>query len=212
MKINAIVSALVAAGGLGYINLSVAEKQGLVNFKSEANTFLPYMLCWSAVDFSAYLLISYWFSVLRLAVNLSTGLSLIVTMAVVYLCAVSFMAPLHRAGAALNNYRRHYDGKSNVSPQSPWEYLTSQDTVQYLYIHTLAHEPVASGILDYCSKTDDNRLSTQLIPFTDSQKMQSFDEIVASYSSSEAKKKYSVANYIDFDRKLIVFSVSEREE
>lgn len=211
MNINAIVSALVAAGGLGYINLSVAEKQGLVNFKSQANAFLPYMLCWSAVDFSVYLLISYWLSFFKLAANLSTSLSLIVTMGVIYLAAVIFMAPLHRAGATLNNYRRHYDGKSDVSPQSPWEYLTSKDTVQYLYIYTLAHEPVASGILDYCSKTDDDRLSAQLVPFTDSSKMQTYDDLVASYSSVEAKTKYNVANYIDFDRKLIVFSVSERE-
>ncbi|WP_407895614.1 hypothetical protein [Lacticaseibacillus sp. N501-2] len=211
MNINTIISALVAAGGFGYINLSVAEKQGLVNFKSDANTLLPYMLCWSAVDFSVYLLISYWISFFKLAANLSTGLSLIATMIVVYLCAVSLMAPIHRIGDALNNYRRHYDNKSNVSPQSTWEYLTGQDTVQYLYIYTLTHEPVTGGILDYCSKTDDNRLSAQLVPFTNSSSIPAYDDMVASYSTVEAKQKYDVASYIDADRKLLIFSVSERE-
>lgn len=213
MRIETVFATLLAAGGLGYINYAVAEAQGLIDFKKGDNLTLSYMLSWSVVDFAIYLGVSQVLSVwLHLRGQLGLALSLLATMGVVLILSVRFMSPLHKIGRFLSNLIRSYEGKSANYTGNVWNQALGSGKTQQVYVFNFEKHLLAAGEPELVTHDTEDQLEMSLRPlpvnFDDPYPWNvDYDELAGSLSQDEFQKKNKVRQFMDLDRKIIVFIV-----
>lgn len=208
MNINALATAFVAAGGLGFINYYVADRLGLIDFKeNNLGSVLPFMLMWSVFDFSIYLFVQ-WILSRWLNGNVLLAAALACTALLVLIVFAETAGAIFAGLDKLLNHDRKSLGKAEVFSVDPWEYLTETDGTQEVFIFDLTGAPITAGWLDYTNRSAADHLTMNLIPFTDNPKAQPLSQLMDDYSTEEAKKAYQIRQFVDLDRKIVIVSVS----
>ncbi|MCT3574132.1 hypothetical protein [Levilactobacillus brevis] len=207
MLVNQVIAALVAAGGMGFVNYVVADKLDLIDFSDEkANLRIPYMLCWSVPDFTLYLLIKQLISK-WIRGELGIALSLIVTLISVYVVSLLFSRPLFWLSGVVINWIRSEE-KADLFSGSPWNRLLGTSKEQMVYIYNFEKEPIVCGYLEFLTIDPGSRTEMSVVPFTNSKKQLSFQEVHDYYSTFEKLNEYGVQQYLDFDRKIIIVVIT----
>lgn len=210
MNANQILAALVAVGGLGFINYSVADKLGLVEFNSrESNMRLPYMLSWSIPDFAIYLAIN------TIVAKYLTGnrliiANLILTIVVVFFFSLIAQPLLSKFSSWLINLKRNSRNKGSLFVGSPWNELFSSKTPQIVFVFDFEKKPIISGYLSLLSLDYQHEPTVSVMPFTDDEDEVSFEDLIKRVSTTESQKNNAVRQYVDFDRKIIIISVVKK--
>lgn len=212
MHINQILAALVAVGGLGFINYSVADKLGTVEFNTrESNMRLPYMLSWSIPDFAIYLAVN--MAVAKcLTGNWLIITSLILTIIIVFFFSLKIQPLLSKFSNWLINRTRNSNDKGSLFVGSPWNELFSSKAAQMVFIFDFDKKPIVSGYLSLLALDYQHEPTASIMPFTDSNGDVSFEDLIESVSTREIQEKNAVRQYVDFDRKIIVVSVIKKDK
>lgn len=208
MNITEILTPLIAAGGLGYINYLIADKLGLINYvKGRENLAILFMLSWSVPDFSIYLLIRWILGLFKfLSADIEMILSLILSIFAVYIFSLLFLKKIFAVSNFFLNKVRKSLNLGSVSPISPWMGNFGNDTKQTVFIYSLQKDPIICGDLETISNLEEES-SMILRPFPDIKKMPTFEELMEKVSEIDYQKENKVRQYINYDKKIIIVSI-----
>lgn len=207
MSITTVISALVAVGGLGFINYYVADRLGLVNFKSEHQSLqLPFMATWSAFDFGIYLLVNSFIS-LKFKEPIRSALSLILTIIIIFIIFTKLSTPIFKWIDNSINKQRTKQGNATTVYGDAWSELVDNGHQQIIYLFTLDGKPITAGWLDYTQRDTEARFSMNLKTLPNYDFQETLSQFLTERSNSEFETQNQIQQHIDLDRKIIVVSV-----
>ena len=169
-NINQVITAFLAAGGLGYINYWILEKLEVTSSgdgEKTAHITFSSLLC-SIPDFYIYLGAKWVLNLTKpkdLALNndVTNFISLIFTVFIIILITSLFGKKIVRGIYLILRIVTTGNGKTGVAPGEPWTLIDKSGT-SLIYLYNLNHEPISYGYGEGFSASPDSNYSINLQP------------------------------------------------
>lgn len=220
MHINEIVTSLIAAGGLGFINYFVADELDLIEFDdTSSKTLLPFLLLWSSVDYIIYLLASFIITLLQTFVNvffknfhivseLKMSLSLILAIVLIFLFSEKCSKPIFDFIRDKTNKQRNKDNKTNLFNGNALNKVFSSNDYQAVYIYDFEKKFITKGHIKSLSQNNGKEILLALRPFTNDNGLPTeYSEIKLKTSEKNFLTEHKTMEIVDFQNKLIIITI-----
>lgn len=229
-NINQVITAFLAAGGLGYINYWILEKLEVTSSgdgEKTAHITFSSLLC-SIPDFFIYLGVKWgvkWvlnlFKTKNFALNkdVTNFIALIFTMLIIILITALFGKKIVRGIYWILRIVTTGNGKTGVAPGEPWT-LIDKTGKSLIYLYNLNREPIAYGYGESFSGSPDSNYSINLQPVQKEYGEQLSYEDVVSFvyfdNGSPIEDMRCIKSHIHVNLKqgfiMVIFKVEETKE
>lgn len=201
-----IISSLVTVGGLGFINYYVAEQMDVIDFKGkDERLIVPCMLCFSAIDYVIYLLISFVLSSLVHNQNLNAAISLILTIFVSFLLTLFSINYVSSVANKLINYKRKKQSFSEIQNDDLWNYFLKDDKETRCYVYDFDNNFIANGWIQVSNKNSDH-LAMSLDPFETNISNDKLHEFINKHYES-----YTINQLVFPDKKIKIYLLKDKK-
>ncbi|RRG09752.1 MAG: hypothetical protein DUD32_06050 [Lactobacillus sp.] len=222
MDISKLFATFLAAGGLGFINYSIADRLDLVEFNNEkSNMRLPFMLAWTIPDFAIYLLVSYFVSRLNglkihhlkiyLNNNVELAIALLITLILVYFLSLWLLPIVFKHDKALINFRRKKYGHAELFVGSAWNKAFDNDRITRCYVYGFDKTFLVSGEIKHAS-SDAQSTQMTITPFINDINECPFNELIEQFTKESFQKTHDVRQLLDYDKKVIIVTVEDTDD
>ncbi|HJA46381.1 MAG TPA: hypothetical protein H9792_01270 [Candidatus Limosilactobacillus excrementigallinarum] len=210
--LNNLIGTLLTVGGVGYINFSVANQLGTIDYHKDAKSqAIAFSACWSIVDFAIFMICQ---SVLR---NHFKGdwllvWSMLVTMVLAFLLALFTSNLLNAVIYWLYNLVLKKNHKATISSGTVWNHLMAGNGEPCMvYLYNFTHVPLGFGYIDEASNDELHDYSISLQPFNyDNPAIQdNYEDVIRRIQEDEFAKKHKVREFIDFKQQVIAITIKD---
>ena len=169
-NINQVITAFLAAGGLGYINYWILEKLEVTSSgdgEKTAHITFSSLLC-SIPDFFIYLGVKWVLNLTKkknFALNndVTNFIALIFTVLIIILITAFLGKKIVNGIYWILRKVTTGNGKTGVAPGEPWTLIDKSGT-SLIYLYNLNHEPISYGYGEGFSASSDSNYSINLQP------------------------------------------------
>ena len=178
--IDQMVTTFLAAGGLGYINFWILEKQDLTNGNENGVRITLSTLLFSLPDFFIYLFLKWAIKKNSLLPDdVINFIALIVTIALVFVFTAKFGESFVKSLYNIIHYFTTGSKIMGVVPGEPWTKIREieSDQQKLVYLYKLDKEPIIFGLGEAFSADTNSNYSLNLKVLDKVPKQPSFDEL-----------------------------------
>lgn len=186
-----LLTALLTAGSLGFINYFILKKIGVLIFrKSNEQDKRHYLLFFSLLNYIIYLLIYLLVKSQFTAIGelLIISISVIFTLLITLFLSMKIFPAIADKFNNLLNYLRESKGMSKIEHRSPRDIALSDSNSKSVFIFDFNKSLISSGYLDNYSNESDYYEIT-LVPFDEKPYLDNYEKVKAFSESKDQDKR-----------------------
>lgn len=207
-----LVTALLTAGSLGFINYFVLKKIGILIFrKSNEQDKRHFLVFFSLLNYIIYLLIYLFVKKLPTDIGelFDISISVIFTLLITLILSIFVFPLIANKFNKLLNYIRQSNGMSIIEHRSPRDIALIDSNSKSVFIFDFNNLLISSGYLENYSN-DSDYYEIILVPFDEKPYLDNFEKVKAYSESNDADKK-DIKILLDFEKKLQYFIIEDTD-
>lgn len=200
-----LVNSLIAAGGIGFINIFILLRLDRINFtKDNKEDKTLFLIFFSIINYSLYLLFIELLSHLLNNRILLISLCILLTLIASIILSVFIWLPISKMIISKINQTRKKEQLSSYDSRSIKKMAFSFTTNKPIYIFDFDNRLIFSGMSGWFSDLDGADLEFLMTPFNEKSELDCYEKLIDFIQSEEVDSDI----YVNADKKLKIIIIN----